>query len=252
MTELVRAELLKLRTIRSFWWTIGATIALVPVTVAITISSAGRSAGLIAASLDSTEGFRNVIAASASGGILMVLIGIFAIAGEFRFNTVTATFLVTPDRHRVVRAKLIATTAVGVAVGVAASALSLAVALPWLSARHVSIGSHVADIAVVVCGGIAATALSGVVGVGIGALVVNQTLAVVATLLWMLFLENLLTNVKPGVGRWFPGGAVNALSGITPAHAGLLPPWGAALLLLGYAGALAVLGNRFVMQRDIT
>jgi ABC-2 type transport system permease protein len=82
--------------------------------------------------------------------------------------------------------------------------------------------------------------------------VVNQTLAVVATLLWMLFFENLLTNVRPGVGRWFPGGAVNALSGITPTHAGLLPGWGAALLLIGYAGGFAMLGSRFVVQRDIT
>jgi ABC-2 type transport system permease protein len=252
MTELVRAELLKLRTLRTFWWTIGATIALVPLTVAITISSAGRSTGLIVASLDSTEGFRNVIAASASGGILMVVIGIYAVTNEFRFNTVTATFLVTPKRSRVVQAKLIATTIVGIAVGVAATALCLAVALPWLSARDVSIGSHIADIIVVVCGGIAATALSGVVGVGIGALVVNQTLAVVVTLLWMLFLENLLTNVRPGIGRWFPGGAVNAMSGITPAHAGMLPVWGAALLLIGYAGAFAALGSRFVVQRDIT
>jgi ABC-2 type transport system permease protein len=252
MTELVRAELLKLRTTRTFWWTVATTVALIPVSVAITISSAGRSAGLIAASLDSTEGFRNVIASSSSGGILMVLIGIFAITGEFRFNTVTGTFLVTPDRGRVIRAKLVATTIVGIVVGIAASAFCLAVALPWLSVRHVSIGSHVADIIVVVCGGIAATALSGVLGVGIGALVVNQTLAVVATLLWMLFFENLLTNVRPGVGRWFPGGAVNALSGITPTHAGLLPGWGAALLLIGYAGGFAMLGSRFVVQRDIT
>src|SRR5206468_5622011 len=129
-----------------FWWTIGATVALVPISVAITISSAGRSVGLIAASLESAHGFRNVIAASASGGILMVLIGIFVVTGEFRFNTVTGTFLVTPRRSQVIRAKLIATTLVGIPVGIAASTLCLAVALPWLSARHVSIGSHVADI----------------------------------------------------------------------------------------------------------
>jgi ABC-2 type transport system permease protein len=252
MTELVRSELLKLRTIRSFWWTVGATIALVPVTVAITISNAGRSTALISAPLDSTDGFRNVIAGSASGGILMVIIGIVVVAGEFRFNTVTGTFLVTPRRWQVVRAKLIATTIVGVAVGVAASALCLAVALPWLSTRHVGISSHVADIVLVVCGGVVSTALAGVFGVGIGALVVNQTVAIVVTLLWMLLLETLLTNALPGVARWFPGAAANAVTGVTPANGGLLPIWGAALLLIAYAGTFAALGSRFVVQRDIT
>ena len=249
MTDLVRAELLKLRTTRTFWWTVAAALVFVPVSVAIAISGPG---GPDAPTLDSTEGFRNVIGASSSGGILMILIGIFAMAGEFRFNTITSTFLITPDRKRVVGAKLIATGLVGVAVGVVASALCLAVALPWLSARHVSLGNHIADIVIVVLGGIASTALGGVVGVALGSVLVNQTLAIAFTLVWMLLVENMLTTLRPGVGRWFPGGAANAVSGISPADGSLLPIWAAALLLLAYAGVFSTLGGRFVIRRDIT
>ena len=77
--------------------------------------------------LDSTEGFRNVIAAASSGGLLMIIIGILVMAGEFRFNTVTSTFLITPDRKRVTGAKLDATSLVGLCVGVVASRC------PWQS-----------------------------------------------------------------------------------------------------------------------
>ena len=68
------------------------------------------------------RGFRNVLAATSSGGILVMLIGIVDGHGEFRFDTVTSTFLVTPERTRVEGRSSTASAIVGVAVGVVASA----------------------------------------------------------------------------------------------------------------------------------
>src|SRR3954451_15157336 len=249
MSNLIRAELLKLRTTRTFWGLVAATLAFVPLTIALAIATAGTSG---VPTLESTQGFRNVIGTASSSGITMIIIGIVVMAGEFRHNTVTSTFLITPDRKRVTVAKLIATGIVGVGVGVVVSALCLAIALPWLSAMHVGLGSHVADIVVVLLGGIGSTALGGVVGVAIGSLLVKETLAISVTLIWMLVVENMLTNWRPGIGRWFPGGAANAVSGVSPAHGALLPVWAAALLLVGYAATFSGLGTRFVVRRDIT
>jgi hypothetical protein len=67
MTILIRAELLKIHTVRMFWWTVAATIAFVPLSVLLAITSSGNDN---APSLDSTEGFRNVIAGASSGGVL--------------------------------------------------------------------------------------------------------------------------------------------------------------------------------------
>jgi ABC-2 type transport system permease protein len=248
MNNLIRAELEKLRTLRTFWWTVAATLAFVPVSIALAMNGNPGSA-----SLDSTEGFRNVISAASSGGILMIIIGILMMAGEFRFNTVTSTFLITPDRKRVVGAKLAASSLVGIGVGVVASLLTLAIALPWLSSRHVDVGAHGTDIAIVLLGGIAATAIGSLVGVGIGALVTNQTLAITATLVWVLLIESMLMNFASGVGRWFPGGAASAMSGVAPTGGGHpLPIWAAALLFAGYGLAFAAVGSRFVLRRDIT
>jgi hypothetical protein len=248
MTHLIRAELLKLSSIRTFWFTAAATLAFIPVSIALAIANPGNGN----ASLESTEGFRNVIAAASSGGVLMLIIGILMVAGEFRFGTITSTFLITPARGRVVGAKLAAVSLVGVVLGLLASLLTLAIALPWLSSRHIDLAARSTDIAVVLVGGIAATAIGGLVGVGIGALLTNQTLAVTVTLIWVLLIETTLAAVASGVVRWFPGGAASAMSGVAPASGDALPVWLAALVSCGYGLAFAAAGSRLIMRRAIT
>ena len=86
MNILIRAELLKLRTLRSFWWTVAATLAVVAVSIAISMHG-----GVGSPEIETTEGFRNVMAAASSGAVLMLIIGILMMAGEFRHNTITST-----------------------------------------------------------------------------------------------------------------------------------------------------------------
>src|SRR3954468_2363223 len=136
MNYLIRAELLKLRTTRTFSSSVIAALAFVPVSIALAIAKVGTPSGT---SLDSAEGFRNVIAAASSGGLLVLLIGIVLMAGEVRFSTVTSTFLITPERKRVVGGKMPASSLVGLAIGVASSLLTIAIALPWLASRHVDL-----------------------------------------------------------------------------------------------------------------
>jgi ABC-2 type transport system permease protein len=247
MNTLVRAELMKLRSLRSFWWTVAATLAFVPVSIAISIHGGARSPAI-----ETTEGFRNVMAAASSGAVLMLIIGILMTAGEFRHNTITSTLLITPDRKRMVGAKLAASGLVGVAVGIVASLLTLAIALPWLAHRNVDLGVHGLDILLVLVAGIATTALGALMGVGLGALMTNQTVAVTATLVWVFVVETLLGSFAPGIGRFFPGAAASAMSGVAPPIGEALPFWIAGLLYAGYALVVAEAGTRLVMHRDIT
>ena len=248
MNDLISAELLKMRTIPTFWWSAAAAIAFVPASIALAMSGTGTG---VVATLDSDTGFRNVIAAASSGGVVVLLMGIMLTAGEYRFNTVTSTVLITPDRKRIAGAKIAAASLAGFAIAVLVSLLTLAIALPWLSSRHVDIASHSTDLTVVLLGGIAATAISGMVGVGIGALVTNQTLAVTVTLIWAFVVEALVVGLAPDFGRWLPGGAAGAMSGAST-YSNLLPVWAAALLFAGYGAAFATAGSRFVLRRDVT
>lgn len=148
-----------------------------------------------------------------------------------------------------VGAKLIASSMVGAALAFAASALTLAIALPWMAAKDIDVDILSADVGLVLLGAVAATTLYALVGVGVGSLIRNQTAAVVAALVWVLVVESIVVGFLPEVGRWLPGGAVAALtSSITP-DGGLLPMWGGALLFTTYGLAFAAAQRR--LQRRL-
>ena len=67
-----------------------------------------------------------------------LLLGILGMAGEFRHQTVTQTFLVTPDRGRVVAAKLVAYPLAGIALTLTILAFTAAVATGWLAAKGIT------------------------------------------------------------------------------------------------------------------
>src|SRR3954468_15871279 len=210
MNALIRAEILRLGTARTVWWYLLGTIGCVPVGCGAAVARAG-AAGY--APLDSTDGVRAVFASASAGGIMLVLLGVQLMAGEFQHRTAVATFLVTPDRRRVLAAKLAAATLIGAAIGAACSLLTLAIAIPVLEQRGVDVAASGGSVAGVLAGCLAGTAISGLVGVGIGALVRSQTLAIVATLAWVFLVESMLIAFAPEVGRWLPGGAASALAG---------------------------------------
>lgn len=248
MRDLIDAEWLKLRTTRMFYGNVLAALAVVPISVASAIHSAGRAGR---APLDTGEGVRSVLSAASSGTLIVLVIGILVMAGEFRHNTATSTFLIAPDRKRVVAAKLAASSLVGAGLAVAASALTIAIALPWLAAKDVEVGVLSGDVRAVVLGAMAATTLYALVGVGVGSLFRNQTAAVVIALVWVFTVEGILVSFVPEVGRWLPGGAVTAFTGVDTAEGGLLPVWTGVAVFTAYGLGFAAVGTRYLLRRDV-
>jgi hypothetical protein len=101
-------------------------------------------------------------------------------------------------------------------------------------------------------GPLIATTLAAVVGVGLAAVLANQTLAIILVVVWSVTAESLLVGFVPEVGRWLPGGAASAMAGTATAEGGLLPFWGAPAVLTGYAGVLAVAGARRLGRQELT
>ena len=88
-------------------------------------------------------------------------------------------------------------------------------------------------------------------GVGFGAVVTNQTVAITIALIWSQVVEGLLVGFLPEVGRWLPGGAASALSGIETPNGGMLPMWAAAIVLAAYGLAFAAAGAAALARRDV-
>jgi len=247
--SLVRAEVLKLRTTRVFLGLCAATVAFTVLGVVAGVLSAGSSGN---PPLGSAASVRNIFGSGGPAGLFALVLGILAVTGELRHGTITQTFLVTPRRPRVVVAKLVAMVVAGVALGVLAAAVTIAVAWPWLAAKDVSVSLFSSDVAPVMGAVIVSTALFGVIGVGVGALVRNQIAAVVVALIWEFVFEPILVGVVPSVGKWLPGGAARGLTRETLQSGSLLPAWGAGLVLVAYGLVFAAAGAQLLVRRDVT
>ena len=248
MTRLVRTELLKQRTVRTFL----VGVAAAPVVAALVAVAVFDAAGENGNDPLGVDNFVQVVGAPTSVITLVALfLGLLSMAGEYRHETVTTTFLATPRRRDVVLAKLAASTLVGAVAGLLSVAASVAVAVPWLRSAGVPVEVD-GDVLGVAAGLVVASALYGALGVSVGALVRSQTAAVTVVLVWLLAAEGIAGDVfGSGVGRWLPASAGRAV--VAGAHtSGALDPSLAAAVFASYVAVFAVAATRLTLRRDVT
>jgi ABC-2 type transport system permease protein len=213
MIRLVRAEFTKLATTRLVYGMATAMAAFATLLIAATAIGVEGAPPLSAYSLPAFVAAPTKLLAGAA-----LLLGILGMAGEFRHQTVTQTFLVTPDRGRVVAAKLVAYPLAGIALALVILAFTAAVATGWLAAKGITPSlldaRHGRALGHVLLGAVLAAGLCGLVGVGVAALVRNQVAALVGVLVWVLLVEGLLMSPlhNPSLGKWLPSAAAAALT----------------------------------------
>src|SRR5215218_3531900 len=121
MSALVRTELLKVLWTRGTWGFLTAAVLLVLGRVVLLLRGVGSVGGPAPGSAELTLA---VLGCSGLGIFVIVLLGVVSVTREFYNGTWTSTLLVTPDRRRLIVAKVLAASVTGGAV----SALLLAVA----------------------------------------------------------------------------------------------------------------------------
>jgi hypothetical protein len=251
--RLVRAEFLKLRTTQVWFWLLLGTIAI--------------GALLDVAQIAPHDGIRteaqvpNLFAgfADSPGYILVFVLGVLGVTTEFRYQTITPTVLQTPSRWAIVSAKLITYAITGAVYAVCAVLAEAAVGMPWLSAKNIPVHLGNGHVQHAIIGTFGVIALYGIVGLGVGALLRNQIVAVVVGIVFLLVLENIVL-VIPGVKHawpYTPAGGTHAIlytngdaTPVSGVH--LLGTWPGVLVLLLWAFVPAVIGAAFTMTRDIT
>jgi ABC-2 type transport system permease protein len=241
----VRTELLALRTVRTPWWLLAATVLATLVLAVTPVLQSGKGG---APSVGTAAAMLAVLGAAGRGSVVALLLGVVTVTGEFRHHTATATFLEAPQRARVLAGKAGCVALVAGAVAVIDLAVVLAVGLPSGAVRLPLLNG---DILLRVLGLLLAYPAYAVLGVGIGALVGYQPLAVVLPLAWLLFLEDLVLHLLPGsFTPWSLFHVTAALANAGDVKA-LLPVAVGGLALLGYAVLLASAGTARVVRRDI-
>jgi hypothetical protein len=243
VTAQIKAELLKIRTTRT---TIALILGMIALTLIFTVLD-----GLLShpSGLMGKENQRELLGVSSLTGVFAALAGVLLVTSEYRFGTICPTFLFNPVRSHVLAAKIAAGALAGIAFGVLGEAIGWAIGYAILDGRGITVVLSSGDVLLLTLGGLAGAALWGAIGAGLGTVVHNQVGGVIALLAWGLVIDNLLFGLAPSVGRFMPTNASDALMGLREHH--LLAPGPGAIILIAWAGALAVLGIALSIRQDI-
>jgi ABC-2 type transport system permease protein len=197
MSSLLRAELVKVRTVRTLLWVVLVNLALLLITAFSVSASDGN--------IQTAEDDRSVAQIAAIAVVFALISGIIVMAGEATHGTITQTLLVTPVRERVLVAKAIVAASIGLVLAVLTEAIVLAVTVPGAAL-------DVHNARLVLLGVLVGAPLAGVLGVGLGAVVHAQGAAIAMSLVWLLIGENLAPLVSESAGKYTPGRAFGALA----------------------------------------
>lgn len=263
MRRLVAAEVEKLRTIWSSYLLLGLTLlatGLIGLTIALAPHPRHSLEAVVFPPRGSAAWFLAVFSAMAVAQDLALVLGILVVTGEFRHKTATPIFLAEPRRARVAGAKLMVSAGGGVLVAASAALAALVLGLCLVAAGYGDTGLMLGRLGHVLPGIFGASVLFAMYGLGLGALLKNQVVALVVGLGVSAVVEPIVVGVWPGVGRWLPNQAAQAIEATgSLAHQGLgaalvhpLSIWQAVLVLLGYALVLATAGSYTTLRADIT
>lgn len=290
--NLVRAELFKLRTTNAWWVFTAATLVSTVVVLVVdcvnahallqsfsgyvalhshgpndtpppdflarmrTEWAAGHSAITQAATIDT--------AGQLIGLLLTSLLGIVLVTSEFQQQTATSTFLTTPRRLDVIRAKLVTAVLVGVLAWLASTLVSVVSGAVFLSREGFGsqLGQWPVDRAILL--NLAAYVLWAVFGVGFGTLVRSQLGATVSATVLYLVGAAAATSVFELVNTYvLQQNWVLSAQVVVPAVASgvMISPtavfdqspaqWVGAVVLIAWAAVFGLLGARSIRRRDI-
>jgi len=242
MSVLLRAELLKLRTTRTFVALVGAALLLSLVTVVLVV--------LLNDSFSENEA-REIFTSDFTPLFILVL-GIMGLAGEWRHRTITGTILAAPDRIRLLTAKVLAYAAAGALLSLIVTVAIMAVGSLLLSIEDkTTVG--ISDLADVLWRNLLIAALLGALGVCVGGLLRNQIVAIVGVLVMAFVVEPTLYALAPEVGKYGPiSNAPNGILGFIPfSDDKPLDEAVAILVMLAWIGVLFALTAQTLRRRDL-
>jgi ABC-type transport system involved in multi-copper enzyme maturation permease subunit len=246
-------EWLKLRSVRSTWWTLlvfaaGMTGLAIPILIHqhwATMSAADRAA------FDPTN---DSFAGLAIGQLALGVLGVLAVTSEFSSGMIRATFAAVPRRPLVLAAKAAILAAVTLVAGeiLAFVAFGVGEAVLKNPAPHATLGQP-GVLRAVLMGG-AYPALIALIGLGLGALI-RHTAGAISAVVGVLFVLPLLllplgTTFQNAAGQFMPMLiAENSLTAVKPLpHS--LPPGAGFAVLCGYTAVALAVGAWALARRD--
>ncbi|MFI6291493.1 ABC transporter permease subunit [Nonomuraea sp. NPDC050790] len=241
MIDVLRSEWTKIRSVRSTVWTLAVTGALM----------LGFSALINLTAEDMPNG-PSVISASLTGvlfaSLAMATLGVLVISGEYRTGSIRTSLMAVPRRVTLLTGKIVAFTAVSLAVCTAAAAGAIGVGVVIIQPSSLAAGEI---IRATLGAGLYLTAC-GLFGLGLGSLIRHTPGAIVSAIALIMVLPA-LTNQLPGswgrtVSEFFTTNAGLLL--VSGQSSTTLGPWSGFAVYLVWVAVAVVAGALLMNHRD--
>ncbi|HEY2670774.1 MAG TPA: ABC transporter permease [Rugosimonospora sp.] len=250
LAQAARMEWIKLRSLRSTWWTLAVTVAgTVGIGVAVGLNTRNASGDLT----------NNALAGVVPGLLLAGALGVLAMTSEYTSGTIQVTLTAIPRRPLVLAAKAAVFGTVTLIVGEAASFISFFAEGATL--RHgvaaPTLGQPGVLRAVVLTG--AGFCLIGLLGLGLGAIIRHSAAAVGVLVAGVYVVAQFIGFVAHGAAAYMPILIVeDSLSTTMPVTCGtqgascpnFLSAWAGLGVLCLYAVIALAVGGWLLAQRD--
>jgi ABC-2 type transport system permease protein len=240
LAAVLRAEWLKLRTVRSTWWTVVATFAL---GAGLTILMCWGNADWLA-SPDADESPGSFITwGMMIAQICAVVLGALVVTTEYGTGMIRTTFAAVPSRGRVLLAKSVVLVSLLFVVGTVTALVGYAGGNWFLDREGIGMALE-GDVLRAMYGSGLYLAGIGLFTVAVGFLLRHTAGTISIVLALMLILGNMVNLVPGAFGEWLtklmPGNAGSAISTPVSFNPDLLEPWtGFAVFALETAVLLA-------------
>jgi ABC-2 type transport system permease protein len=239
--DAVRMEWVKLRTLRSTTWVLGAGMC---VTIAL-----GMVAGFNTRSAtgDPTS---NVLAGIVFGQVVTGVLGVLTMTAEYSSGLIRPTLAAVPRRSRVLWAKACVLGGLTLAAGQITAFASFfgGIAVLRSTVPHPALTAGPVLRAVIMTG--AYFAIVSLTGLGVGA-IIRHGAAAVAILVGGLFVLPIVTPGARGAARFMPELiAGNSLAAVKPVAGFAWSPWLELAIAAAYPAVLLAAGGVLLIRRD--
>jgi ABC-2 type transport system permease protein len=236
-----RMEWIKLRSLRSTWWVLAVTVAgAIAIAVAVGVNTRDAAADLT----------NNALAGISLGLLVIGVLGVLVMTGEYSSGMVRATLAAIPNRPLVLAAKAAVFGMVALAVGEVAAFIAFFAGGAALPDRITGPALAQPGVlrAVVLTG--AGFCLVGLMGLGLGA-IIRHTPAAIAVLVggvWVL--AQIVGAAAQAVMGYVPISIVANSLGTTKPLPGMPSPWVGLGVLCLYAALTLGIGGWLLARRD--
>jgi len=242
--HVARMEWIKLRTLRSTWWTLAlSAAAAIGIGVAVGLNTKTGSEDLT----------NNALAGVSAGLLLTGVLGVLMMTGEYTSGMIRATLTAAPNRPRLLAAKAAVFGAVALALGEVTAFIAFFAG--GASLRHgiaaPALGQPGALRAVLLTG--ASFALIGLLGMGLGA-IIRHTAAAVAVMVGGVYVAAQAAAAWHPLLAYLPipivASSLSATRHVTGGGVHVLSAWAGLGMLCLYAAVLLGLGGWQLARRD--